>query len=854
MKKYNMGISNLRHRIRRCFSIVAQENFSFIKFSSAKLVTFTIALALAACSGGGGGGGGGEGAGNNSGGGSSSGSGSSPQGFVVSGVVSAPGGAVAFLPPKSLFQQFADTLISSAYAISGITPVADGTTVELVRINNNGAVISVLAATTTSGGSYSFNLTTLGLSTASDLVVQVKSLSSGVRMRAFVVAETVNLDTISETATQIVLETIAAPSGLALTNFTIQELMDITNAINLLVTVQGLSGGVDVETTVTAFKAAVTVEVDIMSFVSAAAASGQSSRGPGDIGNYFPFGQGNRWVYQGIEESGGTIQNYTNTRRITGTKIINGTTTTVFHESNPANSGSANEDYIVKDNQAITNYGNNDTADFLTPQLTPYRQYAFPLGLNSSFESINKPGLTWSDEDFDGTPEIASLKVSVTVVGFETITVSAGTYANAAKLVVNTLLSIALSGDGTNIVIEDVTTEWYAPGVGLVKSVGVTQTTAYGVTDVSTITEELSDFSMPLTFSAISAGLDHTCGLTIEGAAYCWGNNFYGQFGNGTNLNSSTTPVAVTNGLTFKLLAAGGNYTCGLTTDGEAYCWGLNVSGQFGNGTTVSSTVPVPTSGGLTFASISVQGAQTCGVTTIGEGYCWGRNSSSGSFGNGSLSSSLIPVAVSGGLVFSFIGVGSEFACGLTTNGKAYCWGDNFVGNLGDGSSANSAIPIVVSGGIVFSSLSVGSHSVCGITLGGVAYCWGRNHSGQLGDGSTANSSVPVAVSGGFLFDAISIGDTHACGIAVNRAAYCWGSNSSGQLGNGIISNSTVTTPVSVSGGLTFTSLDVGMWTYSCGVAAGGLGYCWGGSLTSSMLGNGTGARSSVPALVVPPL
>jgi alpha-tubulin suppressor-like RCC1 family protein len=82
-----------------------------------------------------------------------------------------------------------------------------------------------------------------------------------------------------------------------------------------------------------------------------------------------------------------------------------------------------------------------------------------------------------------------------------------------------------------------------------------------------------------------------TCGVTTAGAAYCWGRNFWGQFGNGT-LTDSSTPIPTSGGLTFLSLTAGYYHTCGVTPDGAAYCWGANGYGELGTGTTLLSYVP----------------------------------------------------------------------------------------------------------------------------------------------------------------------------------------------------------------------------------------------------------------------
>ena len=276
-----------------------------------------------------------------------------------------------------------------------------------------------------------------------------------------------------------------------------------------------------------------------------------------------------------------------------------------------------------------------------------------------------------------------------------------------------------------------------------------------------------------LTFASVSTGYSHTCGLTPGGVAYCWGRGENtGELGNGTT-SGSTTPVAVAGGLSFATLSAGGWYhSCGLTISGAAYCWGDNGLGELGAGTTTGpeqcgpdeyrpdgwpcSPVPVAVVGGLTFTQISTGDLHTCGVTTGGAAYCWGSNNA-GQLGTGDTTRSASPVAVVGGLTFAMVSAGDRYNCGVTTGGAAYCWGYGPTGNLGDGRGGDSATPVAVAGGLTFASVSAGEgygyDHTCGVTTDGVAYCWGANMEGELGDGSDipypdfgAPSLVPVKV------------------------------------------------------------------------------------------------------------
>jgi alpha-tubulin suppressor-like RCC1 family protein len=205
-----------------------------------------------------------------------------------------------------------------------------------------------------------------------------------------------------------------------------------------------------------------------------------------------------------------------------------------------------------------------------------------------------------------------------------------------------------------------------------------------------------------LTFSTVAVGWDFTCGLTTAGAAYCWGRNDQGQLGNGSvtacaySANACTTPVPVFGGWTFTALSAGTYHACGITAAGAAYCWGGNQEGQVGNGgTSIRVSAPVPVSGGLVFTSVTAGAGHSCGLTAQGTAYCWGANQY-GSLGDGSTAPRGTPVAVAGGLVLRSLSAGAFTTCGLTMIGRAYCWGRNQYGAVGDGTTTDRLTPVPV--------------------------------------------------------------------------------------------------------------------------------------------------------------
>ncbi len=216
-----------------------------------------------------------------------------------------------------------------------------------------------------------------------------------------------------------------------------------------------------------------------------------------------------------------------------------------------------------------------------------------------------------------------------------------------------------------------------------------------------------------------------------------------------------STPVEPSGGLRFVDIAAGNGFTCGVTPEGQAFCWGDNTDGQLG----IGGSAP-----------------DTCLRNGI------------------SFECSQEPLPVAGDREFAAIGAGTDYACALTPSGAAFCWGSNTLGALGDGTDIQRRAPTPVSGGVTFRTIDGGSWSTCGLRADGQAYCWGSNFAGELGTGEFEGpevcgfvdcSTVPVPVTGDFEFETLSVGGGHVCGVATDGVVYCWGSNSSGRLGDG---------------------------------------------------------------------
>lgn len=313
-----------------------------------------------------------------------------------------------------------------------------------------------------------------------------------------------------------------------------------------------------------------------------------------------------------------------------------------------------------------------------------------------------------------------------------------------------------------------------------------------------------------LRFTTVSAGGLHTCGVATSGEPYCWGWNLLGQLGDFDQTGSSKfVPVRVALQNVLQDLSAGGNHTCGISTSGQAYCWGADYSGEVGDGDeTYFGHGSAGVFGGLDFATVSAGSSHTCAISTSAEAYCWGAGGF-GALGNGSKDMMTAPSLVAGGFTFGSVSSGGWHACGITTSGETYCWGSNESGQLGteaateicDRREGTSNVrlsepcatrPVRFSGGLTLAHVSAGGRHTCGITTDGEAYCWGNNEFGQLGNGSTSNSVAPVPISGGLRFESVSAGWEYTCGVTDDGIAYCWGDNGHGQLGDGSFIGSSV--------------------------------------------------------------
>ncbi len=365
-------------------------------------------------------------------------------------------------------------------------------------------------------------------------------------------------------------------------------------------------------------------------------------------------------------------------------------------------------------------------------------------------------------------------------------------------------------------------------------------------------------------YGQAAAGDEHRCALTSTGVLKCWGVANFGVLGDG-GAGTVNVPTEVDSGTTYGSVSLSARHTCARTGfgagSGSVRCWGDNVSGQLGDGQSLTRTRPLSLTVGIDFKAVAAGGGSdvtndpflhSCGLTAAGAMLCWGNNTyhqlGLGPAGPGLTAT---PTDHGDGAVYAKLDAEGWNSCAITTSGALKCWGDGSFGQLATmfGDTASDS-PIPVDSGSTYSEVAVGGSPlgvhVCGIRTSGDLYCWGANGSGQLGIGaSSPGDATPSRLDNG-PWQGLSLGGAHSCAIQASGALYCWGGNSAGQLGDGgLVSRST---PIEIDGGTTYQQVALGT-LHTCGITESGELRCWGRN-DHGQVGNGNLVDATNPVII----
>ena len=373
---------------------------------------------------------------------------------------------------------------------------------------------------------------------------------------------------------------------------------------------------------------------------------------------------------------------------------------------------------------------------------------------------------------------------------------------------------------GTLFYVQNEQEIYYYNGIFTLPLSGIGYSLGYGWGDNSGNYSRLGDGtktnrSSPVLFASsvvdwtqVSASVFHSLGVTSAGVAYGWGRGNNGAIGDNTN-NNRSSPVTVVGGITtWTQVSAGQEHSLGLTSAGVAYAWGDNGSGRLGDGTTTTRSSPVSVVGGFSpWSKISAGGTFSHGITSAGVAYGWGAGGY-GRLGDNTTAAKSSPVSVVGGLIWSQISDGINYCLGVTTSGVAYGWGIGNFRQLGTNSTSDASSPVSVIGGFTnWSQVSAnpGQSTTChslGLRSSGLAYGWGWNAAGQLGDNTGSYRGSPATFAGGITnWSQVSAGGAHSLGRTTAGIIYGWGNNQEGRLGDNTTTSRS--SPVIVVGGIT---------------------------------------------------
>lgn len=350
--------------------------------------------------------------------------------------------------------------------------------------------------------------------------------------------------------------------------------------------------------------------------------------------------------------------------------------------------------------------------------------------------------------------------------------------------------------------------------------------------------------------TGIAAGFSHSLVVKSDGTVWAWGNNDYGQLGDGTSGwdANKTEPVQVLGLSDVKDVAAGEGYSLAIKNDGTVWAWGFNGYGQLGDGTLENKKIPVQVSGLTDIQKISAGKQHVLALKNDGTVWVWGDNRY-GQLGDGTTTVKDIPVQIPDLTDVIDIAAGFSHSLVVKSDGSVWAWGRNNFGELGDGTTTDRMNPIRVMDRNDFTDyLTDVKHVAAGMDYSmvlkndGTVLTWGYNGYGQLGIDNKDTKKEPVEVVGVSDIKTITAGRFHAAVLTNNGSIYTWGRNNYGQLGDGTTTTSDTPQNIGLSN---VETVFMGEY-YTLVFKNDGTIWAWGCN-NNGQLGNGNTTNSNIP-------
>ena len=367
-------------------------------------------------------------------------------------------------------------------------------------------------------------------------------------------------------------------------------------------------------------------------------------------------------------------------------------------------------------------------------------------------------------------------------------------------------------------------------------------------------------------WASVSASGNHTIAIRTDGTLWAWGDNSFGQLGDGTiGWFNSSTPTQIGNATNWAYVSTGENHTAAIRGDGSLWAWGNNQWGQLGDGTTTDRNSPVQIGEATNWVSVSAGFNHTVAIRGSGELWVWGGGIY-GQLGDGTLTNRTAPVQIERDVTdWVSVSAGNRYTIAVRANRTLWAWGSNLGGRAGHGVISEDVLrPIQVREAAVtvpppavsrFAAASAGNGYTLVVGENGTLWAWGNSNNGRTGLGMSEGApSAPLQVGTATNWSYVSAGNRHTAAIRRDGSLWAWGYNGDGRLGDG---TETATwmgayndrgSPVRIGTATNWRSVSAG-GSHTMAIRTDGTLWAWGGN-NRGKLGDGTETNRNIPTRI----